>query len=125
MLIDRITGLPRVQGEDSMSSKFTHFPVMSLECGAAQVIELSSGEMFRVHMSSSESLPVIGTNFLFWYLRSSMASGSAGCDFTWMYVQATIHGSRFIPYRYFSLEFQERRMQVGHDGRMVMIRVAQ
>jgi hypothetical protein len=52
-------------------------------------------------------------------------SGFAGRDFTWMPMQDTIHGSRFNPYRYFSLGFQERRMQTGHGGQMVMIRVAQ
>jgi hypothetical protein len=78
MLIDCITGLPRVQGADSMcttidqSSEFMHFPVISSEYGEAQVTKLSSGEMFRVH-EQLESLPVIGTNFLFRYSRSSMA----------------------------------------------------
>jgi hypothetical protein len=31
------------------SSKFTHFPVISSEYGEKKVIDLSSGEMFRVH----------------------------------------------------------------------------
>jgi hypothetical protein len=61
MLTYCITGLPRVQWEDSryaMIDQFTHFPVISLECGATQVTELSSGEMFRVHEKHG-SLPVI------------------------------------------------------------------
>jgi hypothetical protein len=47
-------------------------------------------------------------------------SGSAGRDFTWMFVL----GSRFNPYRYFSSEFHERRMQNGHDVQTIMIGVA-
>jgi hypothetical protein len=39
-------------------------------------------------------------------------------------MQTTIHGGRFIPYRYVDVEFQERRMQIGHDGQMIMIKVA-
>ena len=37
----------------------------------------------------------------------------------------TIHGGRFSPYRYVSVEFQERRMQIGHEERTVMTRVVQ
>jgi hypothetical protein len=40
-------------------------------------------------------------------------------------MSATSHGSRVSPYRYVSMEFQERRIQSGHDGRTIMIRVAQ
>jgi hypothetical protein len=40
-------------------------------------------------------------------------------------MQTTIYGSKFNPYRYFNLEFQEKKMQTGHDDRMVMIKVAQ
>jgi hypothetical protein len=97
---------------------------MSLEYGATQVTELSSGEMFRVH----EQFRVIASDrdkLPFLVFEIEHGSGSAGRDFTWMSVQDTIHGSRFNPYRYFSLEFQERRMHTGHDGRMIMIRVAQ
>jgi hypothetical protein len=74
MLIDCITGLPRVQWEDSMYAtidQFTHFLVISSEYGVTQVTELSSGEGFRVH----EQPRVISsdrTNFLFRYSRSSM-----------------------------------------------------
>jgi hypothetical protein len=39
-------------------------------------------------------------------------------------MQFTIHGSRFNLYKYFSLEFPNRRMQIGNDAREVMIRVA-
>jgi hypothetical protein len=121
MLTDCITGLPRVQWEDSMYAtidQFTHFPVISSEYGATQVTELSSGEMFRVH----EQLRVIASDrdkLPFPIFEIEYGSGFAGRDFTWMPMQATIHGSRFNPYRYFSLEFQERRMQTGHDiGRL-------
>jgi hypothetical protein len=88
------------------------------------VTELSSGEMFRVH----EKLRVITSDrdkLPFLIFEIEYGSGFAGRDFTWMSMQVTIHGSRFIPYRYFNLEFQERRMQIGHDGQTVMIRVAQ
>jgi hypothetical protein len=48
MLIDCITGLPRVQGEDSMCamidqlSEFMHFSMISSEYGATQVTEYIS-----------------------------------------------------------------------------------
>jgi hypothetical protein len=106
------------------SSEFTHFLVISSEHEAAQVTEPSSGEMFRVHeqprviSSDRDRLPSL--IFVIEY-----GSGFAGRDFTWRPMQTTIHGSRFIPYRYFILEFQERRMQTRHDGQMVMIRVVQ
>jgi hypothetical protein len=38
---------------------------------------------------------------------------------------ATIHGSRFSPYWYVNMEFQERRMPTGHDCQTIMIRVVQ
>jgi hypothetical protein len=130
MLIDCITGIPRAQWEDSGCAtfvqlvEFTHFPVISSEHGAAQVTEPSSGEMFRVHeqpeviASDWDKLP--SPIFVIEY-----GSGFAGRDFTWRPMQTTIHGSRSIPYRYFSLEFQERRIPMGHDGWTVMIRVVQ
>jgi hypothetical protein len=76
------------------------------------VIELSSGEMFRVH----EQLRVISSDrdkLPFLIFEIEYGSGFAGHDFTWMSMQVTIHGSRFNPYMYFNLEFQERRMQLG------------
>jgi hypothetical protein len=88
------------------------------------VIELPSGEMFRIH----EQLGVISSDrdkLPFLVFEIEHGSGSTGRDFTWMFVQDTIHGSRFISYRYFNLEFQERRMQTGHDGQMIMIKVVQ
>jgi hypothetical protein len=69
MLIYCIIGMLRAQWIDSMYAtidQFTHFPMISLE-----MTELSSGRCLE-SMSSSESLPVIGTNFLFRYSRSSM-----------------------------------------------------
>jgi hypothetical protein len=68
------------------------------------VIELSSGEMFRVH----KQLEVIANDrdkLPFLVFEIEHGSGSVGCDLTWMPMQDTIHGSRFIPYMYFSLEF--------------------
>jgi hypothetical protein len=55
MLLDCITGLPRVQSTDCMCagidqlSEFTHFLVISSEYGETWVTKLSLGEMFRVH----------------------------------------------------------------------------
>jgi hypothetical protein len=89
-----------------------------------EVTELSSGEIFRVH----EQLKVIASDrdkLPFPIFEIEYGSGFADCDFTRMHMQATIHGGRFNPYWYFSLEFQERRMQTGHDSLTIMIRVAQ
>jgi hypothetical protein len=115
MLTDCITNLPRVQWVDSMYAvidQFTHFPVISLEYGATQVTKLSSGEMFRVH----EQPRVIANDrdrLPFPIFEIEYGSGFAACDFTWMPMQATIHGSRFIPYRYFSLEFRRGGCRLG------------
>jgi hypothetical protein len=73
-------------------------------------------------MSILESLPVIGTYFLFLTFEIEYGSGFAGCDFTWIPMQDTIHGSRFIPYRYFRWEYSGEERQTRHDGWMVMIK---
>jgi hypothetical protein len=57
--------------------------------------------------------------------RIGSGSGFVDLDFTEMPLQDMIHGSGFNTYRYFSLGFQERRMQFGQDGQTFMIRVAQ
>jgi hypothetical protein len=49
----------------------------------------------------------------------------AGRDFTRRPMQTTIHDSRSIPYKYFGLESQERRIHKGHDDQTIMIRMVQ
>jgi hypothetical protein len=55
MLLDYITCLLRMQGADSMYAviyqllEFTHFTMISSEYGIAQVIDISHGDIFRVH----------------------------------------------------------------------------
>jgi hypothetical protein len=127
MWTDCTTDLPRIQWTDSMSpviDQFMHFPVVSSEYGETQMTELSSGGISRVHeqprviVSDWDRLP-------FLIFRIGYDSGFIGRDFTWMPMPTTIHDSRFIPYRYVSMELQERGMQSGHDGWMTMIRVVQ
>jgi hypothetical protein len=55
MLLDCITGLPRVQSVDCMCvgidqlSEFMHFPMISSKYGETWVINISLGHMFRFH----------------------------------------------------------------------------
>jgi hypothetical protein len=51
--------------------------------------------------------------------------GFADLDFTETPSQGRIQDSGFSPFREFSLGFQERRMQTGHIGPTMMIRVVQ
>jgi hypothetical protein len=57
--------------------------------------------------------------------KIEFGNGFANLDFTEMPFQDMVHGSGFSPYRYFSVGFQERRMQTRHVGLTVMIRVMQ
>jgi hypothetical protein len=95
-----------------------------LEHEEAHVIEPSSGGMFGVHekpkVISSDRDKLPSPIFMIKY-----GSGFAGHDFTWRPMKTTIHGSRFNSYRYFNLEFQERRMHIGHDGWTIVIIVEQ
>jgi hypothetical protein len=122
MLIGIITGSSRVQQVDSIDvafDQFMHFLVISLE-----VTKLSSGEMFKFYeqlifiSSDRDRLP-------FLIFEIEYGSGLADHEFTWLPMSTTFHGSRFIPYRYVNMEFQERRMQSGIDGQIIMIRVMQ
>jgi hypothetical protein len=87
------------------------------------VTKLSSGKMFGVH-EQSEVISIDQYIFPFSIFEIKYGSGFAGCNFTWMPILVTIHGSIFNPYMYFILYFQERRMQTHHDDWMIMIIVA-
>ena len=79
--MDFITGLPRVQGKDCIYvvvdrlTKFSHFFAIPLDYSAAQVIELSFREIFRLHgglkpssmARTTDSQEVSGRCFLGWY----------------------------------------------------------
>jgi hypothetical protein len=54
-----------------------------------------------------------------------VGSGFANLDFTETPLQGMIQDSGFSPFTGFSLGFLERRMQMGHVGPIVMIRVVQ
>jgi hypothetical protein len=58
-----------------------------------------------------------------WQDRLEAGHGFAGLDLTETPSQGRIQDSGFSPFREFSLGFQERRMQTGHIGLMMMIRV--
>jgi hypothetical protein len=60
-----------------------------------------------------------------WQDRLEVGHGFADLDFTETPSQGRIQDSDFSPFREFNLGFQERRMQTGHIGLMVMIRVVQ
>jgi hypothetical protein len=119
MLIEYITGISRAQWADSgcaafvQLAEFTHFFAISSEHGKAHVTKPSNGDMFRVHQqpeviaSDRDELPSL--IFVIEY-----GSGFSSHDFNWRPMQTTIHGSRSSHYRYFSLEFQERRIPMGH-----------
>jgi hypothetical protein len=106
------------------NDQFTHFSMIYSKYGATQVTKLSNEDILRVH----EQPGVIASDrdrLHFPIFEIKYGSGFAGHDFTWMPTRITIHGSRFSPYRYFNLQFQERSMQIGDNDRTVMIRVAQ
>jgi hypothetical protein len=76
-------------------------------------------------ISSTKALTVIETYFLFRYSRSSVA-----VDLQDVTSPGYLHRLLFMVVgstltKYFSLEFQDRRMQIGHDSRTIMIGVAQ
>ena len=85
-------------------------------------VDLSLVGMIRVH---EKTIIMTNDKDIFPFPICRIEYGRRIVYLTWIPMQTTIHGGRFIFYTFFSLDIQERMMQKEYESGMVMISVVQ